>query len=786
MPSKKKVKSVERQKSQVKADIIAVNQKDANQNINKQVVHVVFPADTELRKVKKRKRAKPRNTQRNKLLKELKEAVDEFDRVQNAVRERKINIPSELGLTAINMSDLKTIADIKKFIEEVVNKTNKLRELLEKGTQQLQPSPMIFGGNPFGIIQPRIMQPTGQPQIIPPSVIPHQIPPVVIPPIRIPQQTGQPTQTGEDATAKALREIAEETKRELEREGKSTEGIMPPTSGQTDTPPPTPTITIPSSERGTSTPTDPFPNKDAPSDFNEIKIGIQKITLEMPPQKRIDEGKRLLQRMEEIQNERLKNQQPLDINFVRERNGLALRLDSIISQSQRGLGDDDKIKEFIRLTGASPRGDGLYVYTGEGSTEKTESGMTTQELLQFINSSVGQSLINTLKSSTGSTPRTPTPPTELNLTKDVLDIGGKGTEIIAPVGWSNVVKRVLKYQKDILFDVKEPLPQEFHIPVASIQNLIVEREGLSNDYNEIMSSFSEQQIAYIDSKYAPIDKRIRQILIEEPKDTLRYVYDQQKKPYKSITQAGERTKLQSKVMKEIEGGKKLKDKFIEDELTKGYEAIIASEDLLNNFKKTKPKSRKDAEARLKEIQNKQDELGDIYDKLPNTARGLIQTDYDKAVMELSTQEAIIKSYIHGGILQTPEKLKPTKHIDYQGRDEDMKLLKEYVDKPDKIFGLKVKEAVKNLFGEQFFQFIQTKNKTDKKTIINEELGNIGTTSPQEFSQKFSQYKQADYSPFQEGAGQDTREEFEKQQAKDLAEAQRQKGLEEGHSWQFAK
>lgn len=724
MPSKKKkVKTVERQKSQVKADIIAVAEKDANQNVNKQVVQIVFPSDTELRKVKKRKRAKPRNTQRNKLLDELKQELEEYDRIQNAVREKKITIPSELGLTAINMSDLKTIDDIKNFIQDVVNKKNKLRELLEKDTQQqIQPQPMFVGGNPFNV-QPRIIQPS---PFIPqqPRIIPQTTPPVVIPPITIPQQ---PSSSGEDATGKALREIAEETKRELEREGKSTAGIMPPTSGRSDTDPPSPVVTIPSSERGT----DPFPNKDAPSDFNEIKLGIQKITLSMPPQQRIDEGKKLLQKMEEIQNERLKDQQPLDINFVRERNGLALRLDSIISQSQRDL------------------------------------------------------------SSQPAAPVAPVAPAELNLSKDVLDIGGKAQTIIAPAGWSNVVKRVLKYQKDIIFDTKEPLPQQFHIPVSAIQNLIVEREGLSDDYNDIMSSFSEQQLAYIDSKYSPIDKRIRQILIEEPKDTLKFVYDQQKKPYKSITQAGERSDLQDKVLKDLDEGKKLKDEFMEAELKKIRTAIKAGEDVIKIID-VKPKTKKDiptkeqVNARLKDLENKQKEINDIYNKLPDTARGIIQSDYEKINNEIYKRQAVMRQYVSTGKFQSYEELSPTQDINYDGRERDIALLNEYVVKADKIYGLKVKEAVKNIFGLSFFDYLSTRSKIDKKTIIREELGNLGTESPQEFNKRFSQYKQADYSPFQEGAGQDTREGFEAQKQKDLAEAKRQADLENGHDYQFAK
>ena len=56
----KKKRSVERVKhdKSVKADIIATNKEDANQNINKQSVQIIFPPDTEIRKVKKKEKKK--------------------------------------------------------------------------------------------------------------------------------------------------------------------------------------------------------------------------------------------------------------------------------------------------------------------------------------------------------------------------------------------------------------------------------------------------------------------------------------------------------------------------------------------------------------------------------------------------------------------------------------------------------------------------------------------------------------------------------------------------------
>ena len=306
-----------------------------------------------------------------------------------------------------------------------------------------------------------------------------------------------------------------------------------------------------------------------------------------------------------------------------------------------------------------------------------------------------------------------------------------------------------------------------------------------------MSSFNEQQLAYIDSKYSPIDKRIRQILIEEPKETLKYVYDQQKKPYKSITQAGERSDLQAKVLKDLDEGKKLKDEFMEAELKKIRTAIKAGEDVIKIID-VKPKTKKDiptkeqVNTRLKDLENKQKNINDIYNKLPDTARGIIQSDYEKINNEISKRQAVMRQYVSTGKFQSYEELSPTQDINYDGRDRDIALLNEYVVKADKIYGLKVKEAVKNIFGLSFFDYLSTRSKIDKKTIIREELGNLGTESPQEFNKRFSQYKQADYSPFQEGAGQDTREGFEAQKQKDLAEAKRQADLANGHDWMFAK
>jgi hypothetical protein len=858
----KNKKSVERQKSdKIKGDIIGINKPNTSgsKNVNNQVVQIVFPDDTEIRKVKKKKSSKPRNTQKNKLLKELKEALEVYDNVQNQLREKKITIPSELALTTINTSDLKTIAQIKAFIEDVVNKTNKLRELLE---QNAQPSNPYFAG--FGVAGGGGMG--MQPRIIPPSPIPVQNQsPIYIhtnqpptPPIPTTTTTGTTT---EDQTGKALREIAEETRKELEREGKDTSDLPEPPSpwneltdeqkkafenaaGQmggsagsspsaeggftgsstSSTPAPTPRITLPGSSREDA---DPFPNKDA-SDFQEIIVGIQKITMDMPPQQRIDEGNRLLQRMEEIQNERLKSNIPIDINFVRERNGLAIRLDSIISQSKRGLGDSTMTTNFQNAINSFNQK--LDEYDGKTPANKMEGEQINNDIIKRENEikslfnqlpeqqkqSLGAQFKSLLEKSqrinnsivqymrTGQSTQQEQPqPTELNLTKDTLDIGGKATVIEAPGEWSNMVRKVLKYQKDIIFDAKEVLPGSFHIPVSSIQNLIREREMLSDEYSELMESLNEQQIAYIDAKYAPIDKRVRQILMEEPKETLKYVFDQQKKPYKEITQAGERSALETKVGKELDEGKKLKDDFTQAEIEKMRPLFKKANDAYDTFKKaptgTDEQIKRKIQTQITALLTIQKSLDDQYEKLPDTSRGLIESEYEVVNEKISSLLGTHRNYQATGMWNIPDDeteksllqrmaggIRPVGYTPYKGRDDDIKILTDFstAESDSPPYTAKTAEAVKNIFGINFEEYIKSRSGIDKKTIINDQLQVASKMSPQEFNYKFQSYHQDIYNP-SSTVTRDSREDYLKKKAADEKEAERQASLANGHDWQFS-
>ena len=221
---KKKNKSVER----VKVNNTVMN----DSNLNNQSVQIIFPPDTEIRKVKKKPKRKTGKSksekEKDELLEQLKEDLKNYDSVQQEAVEKKVKIPQELGVSTITKADLKKNDDIKLFISDVVNKTQKMRELIAAAEQKLsQPSrgfPLRLGGgiNRFANLpsvfpqQPEIVQP----QIIPPTPIPSQIPQKI------------PTAPSSDEKLEALKKIAEETKEQLEKSGVDVP-INPPTDPNT-------------------------------------------------------------------------------------------------------------------------------------------------------------------------------------------------------------------------------------------------------------------------------------------------------------------------------------------------------------------------------------------------------------------------------------------------------------------------------------------------------------------------------------------------------------------------
>jgi len=128
---KKKNKSVER----VKVNNTVMN----DSNLNNQSVQIIFPPDTEIRKVKKPKRKTGKSKsekEKDALLEQLKEDLKQYDLVQQEAVEKKVKIPQELGVSTITKADLKKNDDIKLFISDVVNKTQKMRELISQAEQK--------------------------------------------------------------------------------------------------------------------------------------------------------------------------------------------------------------------------------------------------------------------------------------------------------------------------------------------------------------------------------------------------------------------------------------------------------------------------------------------------------------------------------------------------------------------------------------------------------------------------------------------------------------------------
>ena len=732
---KKKIKkTVERVKNDksVKADIIATNKEDANQNINKQTVQIVFPPDTEIRKVKKKKKRKPTNTERNKLLDQLKSILEEYDTTQAEVRKKNITIPAELGLPMIKTSELKTNDDIKRFIDDVSSKLAKLRELLEK-PQGLQVSP--FGMNPL-LTRPVYRQPTVSiPQIIPQQQIPQQPTQIIpsgtgIPKIVIPSGTKPPTDDG-DATQRALEQIAEETKRELERQGKTV--------------PAAPSTTIPSSTEPSTTPsTRPLPS----SDFENIKQEVV-ILSQLQPAQRIEKIQDLEKEINDIQSARLKTQRELDPIFIRTRNALVLRLDQIAQQTR----------------------------------EQLQKPVPTDPKDPFPNKDA-------------ETPRPEEQQKILNLTTRTISSGGKAVKITAPAGFVELFERYRKFEKDIMFNTQERLPGYFHIPVGKIANLERERDNLENDYSDYMAGLNEQQLAYINARYGDVDTSIRRGLLDDIKDTLRAILTQQKKTIKEITVGNERSEIESKAKTALDKGQKLKDEFQQAEVVKMRKVIddadttykTVNQQLQTASDNSKVLTKQTLNKMLKEIRSQRDRLSSTYEKLPDNAQILIQGKKEEVEFKLQQiggklQQILadpknINQFMKEETGQTPRL--PTT------RGEDIQVISQYINGDRKNFADRVQVASINLFGLQFTNDLSKRSKIDKKSILADVLDDLGSKTARQFEKEYLAGKQKAFDP-DSLIDKDTREKFEadkKAAAEKEAENKRLADLAEGHAYQY--
>lgn len=208
---------------QVKQPLSSGNQ-NANSNKNTQVVQIVFPEDTEIRKVKKKKKGKSqaqkkKEEQREQLLNQLKQRLEEYDRLQEEAQKLKIKIPESLGIKVISKADLKTNEDIQNYINDVINKIAKLQELVKTPQSTSMGLPMRLGSG-INIL------PSLPPQFTPqqPPIIPPQRPPI-IPPSTPPQEP--------DKTKEQLDKIAKDIQDRLDKGGSS---FTPFTPTQPDQP----------------------------------------------------------------------------------------------------------------------------------------------------------------------------------------------------------------------------------------------------------------------------------------------------------------------------------------------------------------------------------------------------------------------------------------------------------------------------------------------------------------------------------------------------------------------
>ena len=150
----------------------------SNSNVNQQAIQIVFPDNMELRKVKKRKRKSVSSSKKKDLINELKELLRDYDMVINEAKEKKIELPKELGQLPTDIKDMKSIKQLEIIIDELKQKIMKIEQLIKShGVNNraselfgVAPRPLGSGAFPQMISQPQMVQP----QIIEPQIIPRQ------------------------------------------------------------------------------------------------------------------------------------------------------------------------------------------------------------------------------------------------------------------------------------------------------------------------------------------------------------------------------------------------------------------------------------------------------------------------------------------------------------------------------------------------------------------------------------------------------------------------------------
>jgi hypothetical protein len=209
-------KSVERVKP--KRTKPEITQKD-NTNANAQIVQVIFPPDTELRKVRKKRKGpsaatRKKQKERDELLETLKSKLNEYDQLQVQAQQASIKIPAEIGVAVINKSDLKTNEDIQNYINDVSRKISLLQQLIEKAQTPAQMGLPLRLGSGVAPMIPTLPAFPLQPRLIPPQPIPVQPQPIPVQPQ--PQPQSEP-----DQTRQTLDRLATEIKDKLKERGET-------------------------------------------------------------------------------------------------------------------------------------------------------------------------------------------------------------------------------------------------------------------------------------------------------------------------------------------------------------------------------------------------------------------------------------------------------------------------------------------------------------------------------------------------------------------------------------
>lgn len=205
-------------------------------NVNTNIAQIIFPPDTEIRKVRKRKKRNPQN--KKKAIAELKDALQEFDLAVNTAQQNGVQLPAELSVLPKRVEDINSVKEMKALAMNLEQRTQQIQSIIQQGSQANrvqalfgEPSMPVSAASSFvapamspqsGIFPPPIIQPTTPSNFTPSSPVPFSQSPesVLTPQVNrmesevlnrmTPEEIAKAEQLEKDAAEQKQRALAQE------------------------------------------------------------------------------------------------------------------------------------------------------------------------------------------------------------------------------------------------------------------------------------------------------------------------------------------------------------------------------------------------------------------------------------------------------------------------------------------------------------------------------------------------------------------------------------------------